>query len=77
MVLENKNLVFRKYSGFGGKTELDFYQKADFFSILKTFICFFLENLNISILWITFFISSVKSFSQRKINACALFIRET
>ena len=30
MVSENKNLVFRKYSGFGGKTELGFRQKTDF-----------------------------------------------
>ena len=52
MVSENKNLVL------GTKTELGFCQKTDFFGFLETFICFFLKNLNISILWIILFISS-------------------
>ena len=56
MVSENKNSVFRKYSGFGGKTELGFRQNR-LFQFFKN-LSFFLRNLNISILWIILFISS-------------------
>ena len=61
MVSENKIWFSGNILVFGAKTELGFCQKTDFFSFLETFICFFLKNLNISILWIILFISSETS----------------
>ena len=58
MVSENKNLVFRKYSGFWGKTELGFLSENRLFQFFKNLYLFILKNLNISILWIILFISS-------------------
>ena len=50
MVSEDTNWFSGNILVFEAKTELDFCQKTDFFSFLGTFICFFLKNLNISIL---------------------------
>ena len=49
MVSENKNLVFRKYSGSEGKNWIWFLSKNRLFQFFRNFCLFFLKDLNISI----------------------------
>ena len=73
MVSENLGLVLGNILVFEKKQNL-FLLKKQTFQFLKTLICFFFLNLNISIVWIIFFIYSVNDSLCNVLNEEDVFL---